>query len=138
MRSKAPLVLMEQLLMLLVFALAAAVCIQAFALSDQLSRQCADRDQAVIAAQTTAEVLKYHHGDYAAAASDLAGVWDGATMAISFNENWQPASGKGSYYVLVMPLETEAMVLGAAQVMVYTAEGDCIYQLTPAWQEAAG
>ena len=31
MRSKAPLMLMEQMVMLLVFALAAAVCLQAFA-----------------------------------------------------------------------------------------------------------
>lgn len=34
MRSKAPLVLMEQLVMVLVFALAAALCVQVFVLSD--------------------------------------------------------------------------------------------------------
>ena len=37
MRSKAPLILMEQMVMLLVFALAAALCLQAFVKSDSLS-----------------------------------------------------------------------------------------------------
>ena len=37
MRSKAPLLLMEQMVMLLVFALAAALCLQAFVKSDGLS-----------------------------------------------------------------------------------------------------
>ena len=38
MRSKAPLALMEQMVMVLVFALAAALCLQAFALADRISR----------------------------------------------------------------------------------------------------
>ena len=37
MKSKAPLMLMEQMIMLLVFALAAALCLQAFVKSEQLS-----------------------------------------------------------------------------------------------------
>lgn len=47
MRSKAPLALMEQMVMVLVFALAAALCLQAFALADRISRQNAERDQAL-------------------------------------------------------------------------------------------
>ena len=38
MRSKAPLVMMEQMVMLLVFALAAALCLQAFVRSDEIGR----------------------------------------------------------------------------------------------------
>ena len=38
MRSKAPLVMMEQMVMLLVFALAAALCLQAFVRSDAQSK----------------------------------------------------------------------------------------------------
>ena len=45
MRSKAPLVMMEQMVMLLVFALAAALCLQAFVKSDQLSQQGEVRDR---------------------------------------------------------------------------------------------
>ena len=63
MRSKAPLVLMEQLVMVLVFALAAALCVQVFVLSDQTSRNYAARDRAAVAAQNAAEQLKGCGGD---------------------------------------------------------------------------
>ena len=55
MKSKAPLSLMEQLIMLLVFALAAALCLQVFVLSAQISRRCKATDHAVTAAQNAAE-----------------------------------------------------------------------------------
>ena len=38
-RSKAPLAMMEQMVMLLVFALAAALCLQAFVKSDGMSKR---------------------------------------------------------------------------------------------------
>ena len=47
MKSKAPLLLMEQMVMLLVFALAAALCLQAFVKSDGLSRRSEARDRAM-------------------------------------------------------------------------------------------
>ena len=44
MRSKAPLAMMEQMVMLLVFALAAALCLQAFVKSDQMSKRMEAQD----------------------------------------------------------------------------------------------
>ena len=44
--SKAPLVLMEQVIMVLVFALVSAVCIQAFALARTTSLRMTERDHA--------------------------------------------------------------------------------------------
>ena len=58
MRSKAPLVLMEQIVMVLVFALTAALCLRMFVLSGQLSRKYAATDRAVTEAQNAAEWLK--------------------------------------------------------------------------------
>ena len=54
MRTKSPLALMEQLVMVLVFALAAALCLQVFVLADKTSRHNADVDNAVLLAQNTA------------------------------------------------------------------------------------
>ena len=71
MRSKAPLALMEQMVMLLVFALAAALCLQAFVQSDAISQRSEARDRAVELAQSVAEVVKSCHGDLAAAAEKL-------------------------------------------------------------------
>jgi Tfp pilus assembly protein PilX len=57
-RSKTPLALMEQLVMVLVFALAAALCVQVFVLSDRTSRYGEARDRALLEAQSAAEALK--------------------------------------------------------------------------------
>ena len=64
MKSKAPLALMEQMVMLLVFALAAALCLQAFVQSDRLSRESEARAHAAVLCQwlgpsgTTAEIWR--------------------------------------------------------------------------------
>ena len=57
-RSKAPLALMEQIIMILVFALTAAVCLQAFVHSDSSSKQSSNKDVAVTHAQEVAEYVK--------------------------------------------------------------------------------
>ena len=58
MKSKASLLLMEQLVLLLVFAAAAALCLRIFVHADMISKQTARRDEAVIMAQNAAEMLK--------------------------------------------------------------------------------
>ena len=58
MRSKATLSLMELLVMVLVFALAAALCMQAFARAQAISLETMRRDEAVVLAQNGAELLK--------------------------------------------------------------------------------
>ena len=55
MTSKAPLLLMEQMVMLVVFALAAALCVQAFVRSDAASARNEARDEAVVLCQNAAE-----------------------------------------------------------------------------------
>ena len=62
MKSKAPLLLMEQMVMLLVFALAAALCLQAFVKSDGLSGNSEARDRAVTLCQTAAETVRHSGG----------------------------------------------------------------------------
>lgn len=62
-RSKAPLALMEQVIMILVFALASAVCLQAFVYSDRLSRADEQRQNAMAKAQQVTEYCKANHGD---------------------------------------------------------------------------
>ena len=58
MRSKASLQLMEQLIMILVFAVAAALCLQVFAKSGEISRRTACQDAAVQMARNAAETYK--------------------------------------------------------------------------------
>ena len=58
MKNRATLTLMEQLVMILVFALAAVICLQVFVTASKKSRDSEDRDRAVIIAQNAAEVMK--------------------------------------------------------------------------------
>lgn len=71
-RSKAPLALMEQIIMILVFAVAAAVCLQAFVYSNTISKQSADQDIASAHVREIAECLKGKK-DVAAVCDQLSG-----------------------------------------------------------------
>lgn len=64
MRSRTPLALMEQLVMILVFALAAAFCLRIFVLSDRISKDNQVFSYALFEAQNTAELLKETGGDW--------------------------------------------------------------------------
>ena len=81
MKNKAPLVLTELMIMLLVFALAAGLCLRVFLYADQISRASIETDLAVAAAQTGAELTKHYRGDLEKAAADRGGSWDGETWA---------------------------------------------------------
>ena len=108
MRNKAALLLMEQLMMILVFALAAALCLQLFASSALLSRQTRQQNEAAILAQNTAEQLK---------------------AGLQLTDYQQ-----GPYTVLIRQGETPIPGLGQASITV-SVDGEAIFQLTTAWQE---
>ena len=139
MRSKAPLVLMEQMVMVLVFALAAALCVQVFVLSDQTSRRNEARAQALTVAQSTAEILKHQGGDYEAAARDMGGSWNGTMWGFSCDEDWEVAAetADAAYHVFVTPADRGHALLGGAEVAVCTADGEWLCALPVAWQEVA-
>ena len=140
MKSKAPLALMEQLVMVLVFALAAALCVQVFVLSGQTSRRNESRDRAVVEAQNAAEVLKGLHGDYEAACAAWGGAWNGAVWGISYDARWAPAENadQAAYHLLVTPADSGTDLLGTASVSVYGADGELLVTLPVAWQEPSG
>lgn len=124
MRSKAPLVLMEQVCMLLVLAVAAVVCLQAFVWSDMTSRHCQKQDQALILAQNAAELLK-HTGDPETAALGLGGKAE--------EDLWIVPCDDGKT-LRIIPAEGGPVLLGMATVEVLEGE-TCLASLEVAWQE---
>lgn len=96
MKSKAPLLLMEQMVMLLVFALAAALCLQAFVKSDSLSSRSEARDRAAVLCQNAAETVRHYGGDaqnaLSRAAEDLGAAYseEFVTFSLDYDENWTP------------------------------------------------
>ena len=122
MRSKTPLVLMEQLVMVLVFAMAAAICLQVFSLSDRLSKENEAKAEAALLAQNTAEELKASYGE--------------ALL------NWEEADGiyymeEEGYRVQVQAAETEISGLRKVELQVWQEE-EVLFEIPVAWQEVKG
>lgn len=134
MRSKAPLALIEQVFMLLVFALAAVLCLRAFVWADTQSKESVERDLALVQAQSAAEVLKSCAGDYAAAVEICGGTWDGGVWTIYYDDGWQQTEGEGAYLLQVSPEESGSNYLGLAAVEVFQAQKR-LAALDAAWQE---
>ena len=136
MRNKSILVLIEHMVMLLVFALAAAVCLRIFALSDKLSRTYEDTDRAVLAAQNAAELIKQNgiegFTEQTGARADGENNW-----AVFYDENWELSSEESGEFVLKV-IGTEASgYLFRAEVIVSMHEGEELFRLPVATQMKA-
>lgn len=151
MRSKAPLMMMEQMVMLLVFALAAALCLQAFVKSDQLSRRGEDRDRAVIQAQNAAELIRHYGGDGAhalsSAAEALGAAYEQGVLWMDYDENWVSMdyntcgmeASEAAHRLTAQGVPTEVPGLQTVQVSVVSegnpVEPELLFTLNVSWQE---
>ncbi len=111
MKNKGALSLMEQLVMILVFALAAALCLGAFAKAQTLGQTTDRRETAARIAQNGAERLK--------AGGDL--------------EDLELPEG---YYAVFSPsgTKTPGVCIGTVEVW-HTEEKEPVFVLSVAWQE---
>lgn len=139
MKNKAPLPLMEQLIMILVFALTSALCLRGFSLANSISKEQESREHAVIAVQNAAEVLKYTSGDFEQAATQLGGYWDGNLWSIPYASSWQLLSdSEQSVFLLqAIPQDDNDPFLGTAQIKVFYKD-EILFEITIGWQEVNG
>lgn len=147
MKSKAPLLLMEQMVMLVVFALAAALCVQAFVRSDGSSQRSEARDHAVVLCQNAAEVIRHTGGNFNEAAEKLGLEFgQGSTMYRYYDENWAPIdfntcgmeASPAAYCLSAHGLYDAPPGLGKASVCVSEADGAALFEIEVAWQEEVG
>lgn len=103
---------MELLVMILVFALAAALCLQAFAKAGEISDRTARMDAASILAQNVAEVLKATQGDF----EEAQGLSD------------------GKFRLEIQRCATGIPGLGQAEIRVYFEE-EALVSFCAGWQE---
>ena len=151
MKSKAPLLLMEQMIMLLVFALAAALCLQALVKSDGLSRQSEDRDRAVTLCQSAAEAVRHSRGDLKKTA-ELMGfdAWYGdetvPNVSLGYDQEWSRFGVVDSFgkdvlrEVRITLLDSGVEGLGKAGVEAFVWNDEdgtvqSIFRIEVAWQE---
>lgn len=135
MKRSASLVLLELLIMLTVFAVAAALCLQAFAWSDRTSRESAAKDLAWFHGQNAAETLKYYQGDFTLAAQECGGQWDGTTWDIPYDAHWNVTSADAAYLLRVSCLPDESDCLGRAMLTIADQEGLVLAEFSVCWQE---
>ena len=138
MKSKAPLTLMEQLVMMLVFALAAALCLQMFVLSGQMSRRLERQDHAVTLVQNAAETVKICGGDAEEYTEILGAEEKDGMFAVGYDAEWNPVSADlAEYLITLTKTSAEDALLGTAEVAAVQADGEEIFRVTVSWQEAA-
>lgn len=128
MKNKAPLTLMEQTVMLLIFALAAALCLRAFVWADGRSSYNAKRDEAVNRAECAGEVLKSCRGDLEEAAELYGGTAKDTLWQVEYDDGC----------VLRAELMEGEVYLGGGEVTVTDDSGQTLVMLTVRWQEVDG
>ena len=138
MKHKAPLALMEQLIMLLVFALAAALCLQIYALSGKISRRCEAQGHAVTNVQNVAEAMKAYRGDLSRYSAFSGNADKTEPMYLGYDENWEETTlEQAAYRIVVTPQATRIPGLGQAEISARTEKDDELFCVTVCWQEVA-
>ena len=138
MKSKTPLTLMELLVMLLIFSIAAALCVQIFVTSDRWARENELQDRAILSAQNAAELLKLSGGNLEAASNLLGGTVSDETWMLLFDEEGQlvAQTDEAVYDIIVEKTNSGQDLLGTAAVTARTVpESEELFRITAAWQE---
>ena len=133
MRNKTTLILMEQACMLLVFALAAVLCLRAFVWSDTASKESVKRDRALLEAQNVAESVKGRQGDFSAVGRLCGGRWEEDAGWILYDANWEETQEKPVYTLRCVRTQEETEYLEGALVEVLEGERT-LASLRVVWQ----
>ena len=146
-KSKAPLVMLEQMVMLLVFALAAALCLQAFVKSDAASRESEARDRAALLCQSMAEEMRLNGGNPAEAANAVLGdecQCETGLFIVPLNEDmtayvesgfpYEGAPYRLEVYASETVLNAQVPGLVGAEIGVRAADGETLFSLEVLWQ----
>ena len=134
MRNKSRLVLMEQMIMLLVFALAASVCVRIFVQSEQLSRRYEARDRAAVAAQNAAELMKKKGALAFVEEMKAVSVGDN-TWVVYYDKDWNRTEGALKKYSLEITYKSEASgYIWRSELTAFTEEGEELFRIPVAGQ----
>ena len=121
-RSKSPLALMEQVIMVLVFALTAAICVQAFVTARSLSIRSKNKDKALEICQTVAEKYKAEQPDH-------------VPEDICYNEKWQEDTKDVAYRVRYFAESENDYHICGRLVVMDEQKNKVLCQLRLAWQK---
>lgn len=146
--SRSTLVLMEQIIMVLVFALAAALCVQVFVYASVQSRRNDQRDRAVELAQSAVETMKHSGGSvsqaHTAAMEALGGQLQQDVWVVYYDADWQETADTANYTYRLSAQGRTQTIEGLCQSDVFVtgnaanSDDAPLITLTAAWQEVDG
>ena len=138
MKNRTTLFFVEQLVMLLVFAMAAAVCIGIFSASSRISQHAEDQDRAVFLSQTAAELLKSCSGDLDALEEITGGTIEADRLTVFCNRTLQQ-DPDGIYQLVIQKRSGETPMVGTAAITVARREEPdrILFSVETAWQEVS-
>lgn len=137
MKNKSFLPLLELILMIGIFTLAAAICLNTFATANKLSKQSEAKFAAVNAAESVAEAIKSSNGDFSAISEKLGGIADSDSLTVYYDSLWVSTDSENAEFILqVTKKNSGTLFLGTALITVYHGD-DLIYELTVGWQEVS-
>lgn len=136
MKNKSFLLLLEQMCMILLFALAAALTLRGFALSGEMTRESRRLSDAALMAQNMAEVLKQTEGDPDRTAALLGGTADSADGTADSADRCVVCTDPENRFTLTARItDTENPLLGTAEIRAVDGDGTLLYSLTVCWQK---
>lgn len=124
MKNRASLVLMEQLVMILVFSLAAAACLHIFVRSAETSYDLRARGKAVVLCQNAAEIVKAN-GGLEEAKTELGAEKQGDIWIVPHDR---------IHRMELQPLESSVPGLAQAEIRFLAGEEE-LFSLVTGWQE---
>lgn len=134
MKSKAPLAMMEQLVMVLVFALAAALCLQTFVLSGKISKKTEAKNRAVTEVQNAAEIMK--NGGFSKYLERYAPKQTEDESVSFFTKDWEITGeeNQAEYKLTVSYTESVDLSLWKADIAIATVSGEELIRIPVAGQ----
>ena len=133
MRSKAPLVMMEQIIMVLVFALASALCLQTFVLSGTISKKIEQENRAALEAQNAAECIKARGLENYIQTNNAEPIKEG--YRIFLDEEWNCVTAKQAFYHLdVCPTNSDSDFFWKIDIVITTTDGTELFRIPVAGQ----
>lgn len=123
--SKTSLFLMELIVVVLIFALSAAICMRTFAESKLASELASDLSNAVIKVESAAECWRGEGGDAAKTAKLLSLSVSGSSCFASYDKQWQSCSADKAAFTLTL----EGSGSGAHIEVIRLADDKLLYSL---------
>lgn len=136
--NKTPLALMEQVIMVFVFALAAALCVQVFVYARTMSVNMERRDQAMVVCQSIAETAKVYAGRVGEMCKSLDAGEGENELFLFYDEEWKTvkADDANACYKVWFRVLEKSEFCGEGEVVALTlADETEIFSLEIAWQE---